>query len=239
MTARIAVVEGDMKSYLKVAEAWQMEAGEYYKGFFHNLEDNSFIIPYTIQTAGVALTDPDRDLALPYLKIDKNSNKPELGGLALFSERSFHGDIVPAKDSMYVTLLNDTKGTAAVLSYMYEDNSPLSVRILDLNRDVQISKEGITIDLDIKITIDEFPENKLYDEKKRQKIQRYVQEKFDEEFTRVIKDLQKAKSDILGIGGMVRAYENSLYKEPWRETYSTLPIKVTSKVTIIRTGIMF
>ena len=66
-----------------------------------------------------------------------------------------------------------------------------------------------------------------------------MQEKFNEEFTRVIKHLQKAKSDILGLGGMVRAYEHSLYKEPWRDTYATLPIKVTSNVTIIRTGIMF
>ena len=239
MTARIAVVDGDMKPFLEVAEAWEMEAGEYYKGFFHSLEDNTFIIPYTIQTAGVALTDPDRDLALPYLKMGKNSSKPEFEGLALFSERRFRGEIVPAEDSMYVTLLNDTKGTAAVFSYMYKENSPLSVRVLDLNRDIQISTEGITIHLDVKITIDEFPENELYNEKKRQEVQQYVQEKFNEEFTRVIKHLQKAKSDVLGLGGMVRAYENSLYKQPWRDTYSTLPIKVTSKVTIRRTGIMF
>ena len=48
MTSRIAVVDGDMKPFLEVAEAWEMGAGEYYKGFFHSLEDNSFIIPYTI-----------------------------------------------------------------------------------------------------------------------------------------------------------------------------------------------
>ena len=128
---------------------------------------------------------------------------------------------------------------SAVFSYMYKENSPLSVRVLDLNRDIQISTEGITIHLDVKITIDEFPENELYNKKKRQEVQQYVQEKFNEEFTRVIKHLQKAKSDVLGLGGMVRAYENSLYKQPWRDTYSTLPIKVTSKVTIRRTGIMF
>lgn len=239
MTARMAVVDGDMKPFLEVAEAWEMGAGEYYKGFFHSLEDNTFIIPYTIQTASVALTDPDRDLALPYLKIGKHSKEPELDGLALFSERRFKGHVIPAKDSMYVTLLNDTKGTAAVFTYMYKENSPLSVRVLNLNRDVQISTEGITIHLDVKITIDEFPEDKLYSEKKRKAIQLFVQEKFNEEFTRVIKHLQEAKSDVLGLGGMVRAYENSLYKEPWRDTYATLPIKVTSNVTIIRTGIMF
>ena len=66
-----------------------------------------------------------------------------------------------------------------------------------------------------------------------------MQEKFNEEFSRVMKELQKAKSDVIGLGGMVRAYENSLYKKPWRDTYSTLPIKVTSKVKIARTGIMF
>lgn len=239
MTARIAVVDGDMKPFLEVAEAWEMGAGEYYKGFFHSLENNSFIIPYTIQTAGVALTDPDRDLALPYLKMGKHSKEPELEGLALFSERRFQGEVVPAKDSMYVTLLNDTKGTSAVFSYMYKEHSPLSVRVLGLDRDVQISTEGINIHLDIQITIDEFPEDKLYDEKKRREVQQFVQEKFNEDFTRVIKHLQKAKSDILGLGGMVRAYEHSLYKQPWRDTYSTLPIKVTSKVTIKRTGIMF
>lgn len=239
MTARIAVVDGDMKPFLEVAEAWEMGAGEYYKGFFHSLENNSFIIPYTIQTAGVALTDPDRDLALPYLKMGKHSKEPELEGLALFSERRFQGEVVPAKDSMYVTLLNDTKGTSAVFSYMYKEHSPLSVRVLGLDRDVQITTEGINIHLDIQITIDEFPEDKLYDEKKRREVQQFVQEKFNEDFTRVIKHLQKAKSDILGLGGMVRAYEHSLYKQPWRDTYSTLPIKVTSKVTIKRTGIMF
>ena len=169
----------------------------------------------------------------------KHSSEPELEGLALFSERRFQGEVVPAKDSMYVTLLNDTKGTSAVFSYMYKENSPLSVRVVGLDRDVQISTEGINIHLDIKITIDEFPEDKLYSEKKRHEVQQFVQEKFNEDFTRVIKHLQKAKSDILGLGGMVRAYEQSLYKQPWRETYSTLPIKVTSKVTIKRTGIMF
>ena len=239
MTAKIAVVEGEMKQFLKVAEAWEMEAGDYYKGFFHSLEDNTFIIPYTIQTAGVALTDPDRDLALPYLKMGKQSNKPELKGLALFSERSFQGHVVAAEDSMYVTLLTDNKGTSAVFTYMYENQQPLSVRVVGFERDIQISPEGITIHIDTKITIDEFPENKLYEDSKRQELQQYVQEKFDEEFTRVVKHLQTAKSDVIGLGGMVRAYDKSLYKKPWRDTYSTLPIKVISKVKIQRTGIMF
>lgn len=239
MTAKIAVVEGDMKPFLKVTEAWEMEAGEYYKGFLHNLEENTFVIPYTIQTAGVALTNPDRDIALPYLKMNKKTGHPELGGLALFSERKFKGDVVPAKDSIYVSLLNHTKGSSAVFTYMYKEHEPLSVRVVSFNRDIQTNEDGVTIHLDFKITIDEFPENKLYEESKRKDLQLFVQEKFNEEFARVMKQLQEAKSDVLGLGGIVRAYENSLYKEPWRDTYSTLPIKVTSNVSIERTGIMF
>ena len=102
--------------------------------------------------------------------MDKNPSEPRLEGLALFSERRFQGEVVPAKDSMYVTLLNDTKGTSAVFTYMYEENQPLSVRVVGFKRDVEISTDGITIHLDVKITIDEFPKNELYKESERQKL---------------------------------------------------------------------
>ena len=75
ITSKMAIIQGELKPFFELSEQWQSASGEFYNRFITSLEDNSMVIPYTLQTAGSILFEPAQDLALPYIKLDEE-NRP-------------------------------------------------------------------------------------------------------------------------------------------------------------------
>ncbi len=237
ITSKLAIIQGELKPFFELSEKFQSTTGEFYNRFILSLEDNSLVIPYTVQTAGSILYEPAQDLALPYMKMDEG-NRPVADGIALFSGRHFTGETLSATQGVLLNILNDTLGRTARISYLYE-GSPVSILINRSKRDINVSEREIEINNKLEVVVSEFPKDHLKEKKIRTALQRFLSEKVEEDMNEMMKKLQKAKSDAIGVGRVVRAYHPRLYQEDWSEHFSTLNITVNVEVEIVKTGILY
>lgn len=237
ITSKIALMQGELKPFFELSEKQQSASGEFYNRFITSLEENSMVIPYTLQTASTILFEPAQDLALPYIKMDEE-NRPIADGVALFSGRSFTGESLSATQGVLLNILNESLGSAARITYLHE-GSPASLRINKSKRNITVSENEIAIKQKLEVVLTEFPQDHLRDQQTRTKLQQFFTEKIEKDMKEVIEKLQKAKCDALGLGRIVRAYHPSLYKEEWSEHFATLNIPVKVEVEIVKTGILY
>lgn len=236
ITPRVAIVQGELKPFFELTEKMQSTTGEFYNRFINSLEGNSLVIPYNLQTAGSVLFESAQDLALPYIKLDKEQ-RPLADGLALFSGHSFTGETLTANEGLLVNILNKSLGKSARLTYLYKE-SPASVRIKNVDRKVAISEEDITIDLKIEVALSEFPQATMRERDKRKELERFLASKIEEDMDKTIGKLQHAKSDAIGLGRLVRAYHPDWF-DNWHERFATLNISTNVELEIIQTGILY
>lgn len=237
ITPKIALSQGELKSFFELSTQKETTAGEFYNRFITSLEENSMVIPYTLQTAGSILFEPAQDLALPYLKMN-DEKRPVSEGLALFSGRKFTGETLNSEQGVLLNILNETLGRTTRITYLYEE-SPVSIIIDKSKRNVTVSENEIEITHKLKVEVIEFPQDHLKDKKVRMKLQQFLAEKIEKEMNEMMDKLQKAKSDAIGLGRIVRAYHPKLYKEDWSEHFSTLNISIKVDVEIVKTGILY
>src|SRR5690606_8907000 len=204
ITSKLAIIQGDLKPFFEVSEDKQSTAGEYYDRFITSLEENSMVIPYTLQTASTIIFEDAQDLALPYLKMGEEKH-PKAEGLALFSGRSFTGKILTIDEGVLLNILNDSLGFATRISYLYED-SPVTVRINKSKRKLNISEDKIEIPLKLEFILSEFPKDNLDKKNKRLELEKFLQDEIEKDMKGVIKKLQEAKCDAIGLGRHVRAF---------------------------------
>lgn len=237
ITPRLSIIQGELKPFFELSEEFQTTAGEYYTRLITSLEKNSIVIPYTLQTAVSLFFEQAQDLTLPYLKIDEE-DRPVAEGVALFSGRSYTGEILEPTQGVLLNVLNDSIGKSARITYIYK-KSPLTVRISKVKKNIAVSENDIDISLKIDAILSEFPQEELRERKKRLEIEQFLTENLEKELKEVMEILQEAKCDAIGLGRTVRAYHPKLYKEEWSEHFSTLNIPIKVEVEIVKTGILY
>ncbi|MER2009220.1 MAG: Ger(x)C family spore germination protein [Psychrobacillus sp.] len=237
ITSKVAIIEGEMKPFFEMNEQKQSTSGEFYNRFITSLEENSMVIPYTLQTAGSILFEKAQDLALPYIKMDKEG-RPKADGVALFSGRSFSGETLNPEQGVLLNILNESLGYSTRITYLYE-GSPVSVRVNKSKRDLVVLSNEIEITQKIEVVITEFPQDHLKDKQIRNKLQQFLKEKLEEDMNEMMNKLQEAKSDAIGLGRIVRAYHPSLFKEDWNNHFSTLNVPIKVNLEIVKTGILY
>ena len=238
ITSKLALVEGDMQKFFDITKDWKIDAGEYYASFIKNMENNSLVIPYTLQTGGSVLFEHGKDLSLPYLKVDEKESRPVENGVALFSGKSFTGKSLSPKQGIFLTILNDKIGKSLRLTYLFED-SPVTILLQKANRKVKINGQQITMQHKLNVNVIEFPDDNLKSVKKRNDVKKFLEGELKKDMNEVITILQDAKSDAIGIGKLVRAYHPKDFVENWSEHFATLDIKVDVKVKITTGGILY
>lgn len=236
ITSKMAIIQGDIKPFFELSENKQSTAGEFYDRFITSLEDNSFVMPYTLQTASTVIFEDAQDLALPYLKMGED-NRPKAEGVALFSGKSFTGKTLNADEGVLLSILNDSLGFSTRIAHLYKD-SPLTVRVNNLKRKLNITENKIVIDLKIDFMLSEFPQDNIDNANIRKELEKFLQEKIEQDLNEVIKKLQEAKSDAIGLGRSVRAFHPEWFKKDWNELFSEWDISAKLKVEIVKTGIL-
>lgn len=236
ITSKMAIIQGDLKPFFELSENKQSTAGEFYDRFITSLEDNSFVIPYTLQTASTVIFEDAQDLALPYLKMGED-NRPKAEGVALFSGKSFTGKTLNADEGLLLSILNDSLGFSTRIAHLYKD-SPLTVRVNKLKRKLNITENKIVINLKIDFMLSEFPQDNIDNANLRKELEKFLQAKIEQDLNEVIKKLQEAKSDAIGLGRSVRAFHPEWFKKDWKERFSELDISAKLKVEIVKTGIL-
>jgi Ger(x)C family germination protein len=182
------------------------------------------------------------DVTVPYLSINKETNSPELKGIALFKGRNYTGSFLTPDQSKLLTVLKDKMGRNASFTYTYKETPvTMVVRKIDKKWDFsEFDKSGIvTLSYEIKADIQEFSKDHIGQDEGRKELEKFLSKKLNEESKKLFEVLQEAKSDPIGIGRRVRAFHPEMWqKGDWNDTFSEIVIKPNMKVDIKRTGIL-
>jgi len=242
LSALLAIVEGELAPYFEQHESIGSDISSYYKELIDTAVRYTAVPEVDIQQVCRLLFEEDMSLALPYIKIGKESGTPKIGGTALFNKREFTGVILDEKESIHLNLLRNKQGRYARLSYMWKSGkaeSPLTVEVISIDKEWDISDNKIDASYKLKLTVEEYPHDNLDEKKITKEVEDFLSKELTKDFTKVIKRLQEAKSDAIGFGRPIRAFHRELWeKGEWTDTFSELPINIKVKTEILRTGIL-
>jgi len=242
LSAHMAIVEGELAPYFEMHESLGNDISTFYSELIDTAARYTLVPKVNLQQACRLLFDKGISLSLPYIKIGKESGMPEIAGTALFNKSEFTGETLNKKESTFFNLLRKKQGKYSRLSYMWKsgkEESPLTVEVISIHMDWDISDNKIDATYKIKLSVEEFPHDSLDEKKTIKEVEDFLSKELTKDFTKVIKKLQEAKSDAIGFGRPVRAFHPKLWeKGDWNDTFSELPINVKVKTEILRTGIL-
>jgi len=242
LSAHLAIVEGELAPYFEKHESLGDDMSTYYSELINTAVWYTVVPEVDIQQVCRLLFEEDMSLALPYIKIGNESGIPEIAGIALFNKREFTGETLDKKESLHFNLLRNKQGKYARLTYVWKSGkveSPLTVDVISIHKDWDISDHGISANYKLKLNVEEFSQDNLDEKKTIKEVEDFLSKEITKDFNKVIKKLQEAKSDAVGFGRPVRAFHPKLWgKGEWNDTFSKLPINVKVKTEILRTGIL-
>ena len=239
ITSYIAIVEGDMEQYFKPPGEMKTDVAEFYPELLRTAVLYSFVAENTMAETSRILADKTMDLSLPYIIIN-DDGLPSIDGIALFSNQKFTGTTLKKKEAVLASIMKKELGKYTRLSYEWEQKeSVISIEIINVRRNMKISKDRIKLDYDINISVPEFPKDTLYKKEMRKEAEKFLSNEMKKDFEKIIEKTKEVKSDIMGIGRNVHAFHPELWnKGDWQETYATIPIEVSVNVKMKRTNIL-
>jgi spore germination protein KC len=242
LSSRFVVVEGEMAPYMEETEKLPLELPDYYNKLLEAAIKFSIIPDVDIQQAAAMLFDDSMDLALPFVKMSETTGTPEVSGVALFSDKVFTGHTLDNEESTIVQVLYKKPGKYTLFTYMWEKDDksyPITVSLGSYKRKWDIQDSKIDATYKMKLSVDEFAHDHLDEDKTRKEVEKFLSKELTNNFNKVIKKMQDAKSDAVGFGRTVRAFHPHLWnKGKWQDTFSELDINVKVEAEITRTGIM-
>lgn len=190
---------------------------------------------------------PGLDPIVPMIKLQGEQIK--VTGCALFSKDKMTGKLENKQSNLLLGLMDQLKHTDFIFSDPKfadrdGDKQGVAVTMFKSKRKIKIDfdEEGkpiVTINIKYKCNIDEFE----WDDTMDPKVQKDLEKTFGADLTSmsndVIKKLQDAKCDPIGIGDMIRARYYDYWKSiDWEEMYPLAEIKVKAEVEIGNVGII-
>jgi spore germination protein KC len=242
LSTRVAVIEGEMAPYMEQTEKISVELPNYYNDMLQTDISFSFLPDLDLQKTTRLILDKGIDLSLPYLKISETSGKPEVSGIALFSDKFFTGHTLSKKESIIVQILKKKPGKYAFFTYLWKKDDktyPITIELAAYKKKWDIQDSQIDATYKMKFAVDEFAHDHMDEEKTRKEVEKFLSKELTKDFNKVIKKLQEAKSDAVGFGRPVRAFHSHLWnKGKWQDTFSEIKINVKVEAEITRTGIL-
>ena len=243
LSGRVAIAEEQVSNHFEIAEKLPGNAPDFYKGLLETSIRFSIIPDYNLQLTGKLLFDEGMDVALPSIRLSKETGFPEVSGVALFNRKEFSGHYLDLKESRILTILQK-KGQKKYAQFTYEWEKddvkyPITVEYSGLKRKWNITNDKIEATYKLKFAVEEFSYSHLDKKDIVDDIEKFLSKELTKDFQKVINKLQEAKSDAVGFGQSVRAFHPRLWnKGKWQDTFSELDIKVNVEAEIVRTGIL-
>lgn len=247
--AFVSIVEGSPNELLK--KAVDLTKKPRVSFYIYQLLDNNVElsnIPNTkVFDFDINFFAPGLDPIVPMLKFENDNIK--ITGCALFSGDKMTGKLESKQTNILIGLMDqlthtDFIFTSSDFSDKDGDKLGVAVTLFKPKRKIKIdfNEEGIPIvkiSMHYRCNIDEFE----WDDTMESKVQEELEKKFSEYLTNmhndVIKNLQEANCDPIGIGDMIRAKYNDYWLSiDWNEIYQKADIKADVKVEIGNVGII-
>jgi spore germination protein len=247
--AFVVIVEGSPAELLKEASKFKTKPRVSFY-LYQLLEDNVRIsnTPNTkVFDFDLNFFAPGLDPIVPMIKLDKEEIK--IAGCALFSADKMTGKLDSRETTILLGLMNQLKYADYVFSEPVfadkdGDKRGVAVSLLKPKRKINIDfdKEGkpiVEINLKYSCNIDEFEWDDTMDLKVQKDLEKIFGEDLTSKSNKVIKKLQEANCDPIGIGDMIRAKHYDYWQSiDWKEMYKEADIKVNVEAEIVHVGII-
>ncbi|MCJ8007657.1 Ger(x)C family spore germination protein [Lederbergia wuyishanensis] len=248
LNAKIAIIKQNAKDGLSLNVRESMTISDYYSELLHTSEQGGITKNENVQSIFPIILSEGKDFVVPYMTIEKKENKAKIIGLAMFDDDKFSGTLGLKESSMFL-ILSDSKKKNLPLNfkvsnkYKKEDKNYVSIQVLKIKRKIKIDDTGGNIKakviVDVKLSVEEYPQDNLFDKKKMKQLNNNVQKKLNTLAESTIKKMQTANCDALGIGQKVKAYHYKTWKTlDWKKTYPEIPIEVEFTSEFIQHGII-
>lgn len=250
LSARLAVVEGKALDLINQSKEKSSEyndiPSEYLSHILSNAEQTTHVVKENLQSTRTLMLDPGKDYMLPLLGME--GSKIMIKGLAMFHDKKMSGKLSPKESVMYL-LLRDEKGKIARLTekvndYKNESSNYISFNVNDIKRKItiNISEDNdiiVKIDLKLDVIITEYPLDKLHEDSKIEKLNKQLSKDLEALANSVLKKMQEANCDALGIGRELIAFYNTTWKNlDWQKEYPDIKLDADVSVSIIGNGIL-
>lgn len=250
LNARLAVVEGKAVDIInqskKNSSQYSQTPREYLNYIIVNAEQTSRVGRENLQSICSLMFDLGQDFMLPLL--EKNPSTIQVKGLAMFHNKKMAGKLDPREATMYLLLKDDIGNLARLTEKVHSNNDKLenyiSFQVDSVNRklDISISDSNniiVTIDLKLNIIITEYPVDNLNDQNKVHALTENLSRNLEALSNTVLKKMQKANCDGLGIGRRLIAFHNDIWQQiDWTEDYPNIEINPNIDINIIDYGII-
>ncbi|WP_430787613.1 Ger(x)C family spore germination protein [Virgibacillus flavescens] len=249
LSANLIVTEEEASEILKLKLPNQPRVSEYITDLMHSSKVSTIIPESTIEMIGSALLDSGQDFGLPLVTIDNTGTNLMVKGFALFNGDKYTGEYLTPQQTTLYLLMAGKKGRTARLSIkVFDDKSPdylnyITVDVEKVKRKIKtkykVNKPVVNIDMKLKVTVIEYPHDKLNSSKELAKLNKAMSENLTKKSKLVIKKIQEANSDLFGIGRQIIAYHPKHWdKKEWKKLYQTIDINSNVKVEIVQHGIV-
>lgn len=247
--AFIVIVEGSPLELLKKASEFKSKPRVSFY-LYQMLENNVKLsnIPNTkIFDFDINFFAQGLDPIVPTVKL--GNEDIQVTGCALFDKDKMTGHLDNKETSMLLALMDQFKYTDYILdlpefSSRHDEKYGLAITLLKRSRKIKIdfSEEGIPevmIDLKFRCNLDEYKWDKTIDAEIQKNMEKQMGEYFTTKCNEIIKKLQEAKCDPIGIGDNIRANYYDYYKNiDWKDIYPQAVIKANVEVEVGNVGII-
>ncbi|KAA0563516.1 Ger(x)C family spore germination protein [Bacillus sp. CH30_1T] len=248
VSAKIAVTEGNSADILAKMKEKNTLIGEYLIELVDSAEESTLIPKHNVQSICTFMFDEGKDFALPMFKLDKD-NEVILTGTGLFHKQALVGSLTLEESTLFLILSNQKGKVARFVSKIDGDREMriknyITYNFSKVDSDLSIiSDDPENIEVEIKskigVTIVEYPEDELANEKKIKKLNESITKDLNIKAEKMIKNLQESNSDLFGIGRDLIAFHPETWKKvDWEEKYSTITITPKIETEIIGHGII-
>ncbi|MDN4492570.1 Ger(x)C family spore germination protein [Ureibacillus aquaedulcis] len=246
----LAVVKGSSKSLLEYPYKDVTDVGQH----IYNLIDHNIKQQHTVSSTLHEVVRDNysevRNFALPILH--KKGEFIEIDGVAFFSHGKMVGSL-PAGDNFYILMMQDNfkestlelvlDGESIDASKFQEKQLQIAVDSVKTKRSIKVVDPELNefdLNIDFKCRLLEI--NSLVpinDPKLVEKMEKAVNQKIENEVSRILEYSQEINSDIYGFGEQYRAHVRGgkLTDQKWREKFREMKVNINVDVEIIRNGV--
>lgn len=247
VTANVLVVKGKAHDLLNVKDQESKSKSEYLTDLIQSTQAAT-IIPKQTRPLITDLLDPGTDLVLPL--IETKTNAAQIKGIALFNGHKYTGHDLSLQESTLFLLMKEEKEKRAWLKLKIDANKKpkmenyILINVLKVKKKLSIQAKhpeslSAKFDYDFKLEIIEYPGGALSTEKQVKDLNKKLSVLLTEKANKLVKKLQKANSDSLSIGRELIAFHPTIWDQiKWKKTYPHLPIEVTVRTEILKSGII-
>ncbi|WP_068986903.1 Ger(x)C family spore germination protein [Bacillus sp. RS11] len=247
ISANIVVTEGNGEDILEKMTQKNTLIAEFLIELLSSAENSTLVPKQDVQSIWTNMLDPGKDFALPLISL--KDDEVVLAGTGLFHKHALVGSLTLEESTLFLIMSNQKKKVARFVSKISEEKEMriqnyISYNFSKVNSKLKVlsaSPENIEVEIKAKvdITILEFPEDKLSNEEKIQKLNSLISKDLTAKAEKLVKKLQASNSDLFGIGRELIAYHPKTWEQiEWEEEYPNITITPEIEVDIVGHGII-